>query len=661
MIQWFGWSAALLLAGSFAALLARRSDRLALALGSLTAIAACVLGAGASALALLHASKESVRVAWPLPVGEIHLALDPLASFFLLCVFVVSGLSALYGWGYLKHYVGHRPVAAAVALFNLLVLSMVLLVVARDGVLFLAAWELMSMASFFLVTFEDEQEVVRRAGMTYLIASHLGAACLFVLFVILSAGTGSFDFDRFAAAGAPAGLAGACFLLATAGFGTKAGFWPVHVWLPDAHPAAPSHVSALMSGVMIKMGIYGLLRTLAFLGPPEAWWGTMLVVLGAITGIGGVLHALAQDQLKRLLAYSSIENMGIIAIGIGLGILGQSRGAPAVAFLGYAGALLHVLNHGLFKGLLFQGAGAVIQATGARDLDSLGGLSRRMPVTGSAFLLGSAALCGLPPLNGFVSEWLLYVAAFVGAGTLPPPWAISAIIAVPALALIGGLAVACFAKLYGVVFLGTARTEATSGAKEATPSMLAPMLLAAVASLAIGVWPQGVVRLLAPAVTSISGAPPAIEALAALTAITRVAAVLAGTVAIVSLVRILLLRGREIRAADTWACGYAAVTPRMQYTGASFSQPLLTPFGGVLDVQVRRRGPEGYFPHDSAFEVHTGDPAGERLLLPAMRQLLGVFSRIRIIQQGRVQLYLAYILVTLIALLLWQLGGSAGR
>ncbi len=281
MLQWIGWSAALLLAGSIAALLARRSDRAALAIGSLTAVGGCMLGTAASVAALLQGSKESVRVAWSLPLGEIHLALDPLASFFLLCVFAVSGLSALYGWGYLKHYLGHRPLAPAAALFNLLVLSMVLLVVARDGVLFLAAWELMSIASFFLVTFEDEQEVVRRAGMTYLIASHLGAACLFVLFVILSGGTGSFDFDRFAAAGAPAGMAGAAFLLATIGFGTKAGFWPVHVWLPDAHPAAPSHVSALMSGVMIKMGIYGLLRTLSFLGPPEAWWGTLLVILGA--------------------------------------------------------------------------------------------------------------------------------------------------------------------------------------------------------------------------------------------------------------------------------------------------------------------------------------------------------------------------------------------
>jgi hydrogenase-4 component B len=374
-----------------------------------------------------------------------------------------------------------------------------------------------------------------------------------------------------------------------------------------------------------------------------------------------VLHALAQHQLKRLLAYHSVENIGIIVIGIGLGVLGQSGAAPAVSFLGYAGALLHVLNHGLFKGLLFQGAGAVIHATGARDLDSFGGLYRRMPVTGSTFLVGSAAICGLPPLNGFVSELLIYIAAFLGASTLPTPWAISAMIAVAALAMIGGLAAACFAKAYGVVFLGQARTGATSLAHEVGIAMTFPMLLGALACLAIGVWPQGILHLVAPVVASISGAAPPAETLGALSAITSVAIVFATILAAVALIRLLLLRGREIRTETTWACGYAAPTPRMQYTGASFAQPLLAPFGGVLDVQVRRRGPVGYFPRDASFDEHTGDPAGERLLLPATRQLLRVLSRIRVIQQGRVQLYLAYIFVTLIALLLWQLGGGPGK
>jgi len=660
MLEWFGWSVAILLAGSVAALLAHRSDRAAAALGSLAAIAGCVLGATASVVALLLGTKENLRVPWALPLGEIHLALDPLASFFLLCVFIVSGLAAAYGWSYLKAYAGHRAIAPAVALFNALVAAMALLVAARDGVLFLAAWEAMSLTSFFLVTFEDDQEIVRRAGMTYLIASHLGAACLFVLFAILSGGTASFDFDRFGAAGAPAGMAGMCFLLALFGFGTKAGFWPVHVWLPDAHPAAPSHVSALMSGVMIKMGIYGLLRALTFLGPPATWWGTLLILLGAITGIGGVLHALGQHQLKRLLAYSSVENIGIIAFGLGLGIIGQSRGDPTLSFLGYSGALLHVLNHGLFKGLLFQGAGSIIHATGVRELDRLGGLARRMPVTGLTFLIGSAAICGLPPLNGFVSEWLVLLAAFHGASEPSAPSAASALLVIPALALIGGLGVACFTRAYGVVFLGTPRAESIESAREAT-GMRIPMLLGALACLGIGIWPQGILALVAPVATSISGADPPLGWLGALSGITRIAVALAaGTGGIVAL-RSLLLRGREIREGTTWGCGYAAPTPRMQYTGASFAQPLLAPFGGLLDIVVNRRGLKGYFPREAAFEERTGDPAGERLLVPITRHLLRLLSRLRVIQHGRVQLYLAYILATLVALLLWQLSGSPSR
>lgn len=661
MLDWFAWASWLLLGGSLIALLARKSDRVALALGSGATIAASLLGVAACVIALHLRSTETVRVPWGLPIGEIHIALDPLASFFLLCIFAVSGLAALYGWGYLKIHAGHRPIAPAVALFNVLVAAMVLLVLARDGVLFLVAWEVMSMASFFLVTFEDDQEVVRRAGMTYLIASHLGAACLFVLFAILSGGTATFDFDRFAAAGAPAGMAGVCFLLAMFGFGTKAGFWPVHVWLPDAHPAAPTHVSALMSGVMIKMGIYGLLRTITFLGPPDAWWGLLLIVVGAITGIGGVLHALGQHQLKRLLAYSSVENMGIVAFGIGLGILGQSLGDPTLSFLGYAGTLLHVLNHGLFKGLLFQSAGSVIQATGVRELDRLGGLAKRMPVTSIAFLTGSAATCGLPPLNGFVSEWVLFVAAFHGAAHLSGTWAVSALLVVPAMALIGGLGVACFTRAYGMVFLGEPRTAAPFGAREVGPGMKVAMLLGAIACLGIGIWPQGILVLVTPAASSIAGAGAPVEMLGAFPAITRVVAVLVLVAAAIVVLRHFLLRGRDVRQGTTWACGYAAPTARMQYTGASFSQPLLAPFGVLLDIVVNQLGPKGYFPREAAFEERTGDPAGERLLLPMTRHLLNLLSRIRVIQQGRVQLYLAYIFATLIALLLWQLSGSPGK
>jgi hydrogenase-4 component B len=371
-----------------------------------------------------------------------------------------------------------------------------------------------------------------------------------------------------------------------------------------------------------------------------------------------VLHALAQHDLKRLLAYHSVENIGIIALGIGLGLLGQSQGNASVAFLGFAGGLLHVLNHGLFKGLLFQGAGSVLHGAGTRDIDNLGGLYRRMPITASTFLVGSVAICGLPPLNGFVSEWLIYIGAFRGAATLPAGWAIWALVAVPALALIGGLAAACFVKAFGVVFLGQPRTEAATKAHEAGIAMRVPMLLGALLCLTIGLWPAGAVRIVAPAATFLGKMSGAIPDAGPLGAITRVGIVLLALVVLLGLARLALLRGREVSRAATWGCGYAAPSPRMQYTAASFAQPILAPFAPVIHSRVDRQGPDGYFPAEAHFEEHLGDMAGERFLLPATRRAVRILSRLHAIQQGRLQLYLVYIAVTLVVLLVWQVMGT---
>ncbi len=651
-------SIALLCASALAAALSGRSNRAALWIGTVGAGLACATGLSAAFSALISGSRSGLRAAWPLPVGELHVALDPLSSFFLVCVFLVSGLSAIYGGGYLRADLGKRRLAPAVFFFNLLVAAMAVVAIARDGILFLLAWEIMTLASFFLVTFESEREEVRRAGMTYLIASQLGVVFLFVLIAVLGKESGTYDFDALAAAGAttPA-LAGVAFLLAVVGFGTKAGFWPMHIWLPDAHPAAPSHVSAVMSGVMIKMGIYGLLRILSFLGPPPVWWGALLIAIGAVSGVAGVLHALAQHDLKRLLAYHSVENIGIIALGIGLGLLGQSQGNPSVAFLGFAGALLHVLNHGLFKGLLFQGAGSVAHGTGTRDIDKLGGLSRRMPTTAATFLVGSVAICGLPPLNGFVSEWLIYIGAFRGGAFFPTTWAVWALAVVPALALVGGLAATCFVKAFGVVFLGQPRTEAASKAHEAGPLMRAPMLLGALLCFAIGLWPAGAMRVVAPTAAFLGKKADAFPNAAALSAITRVSVVLLVLVLLLGLVRLALLRGRSVSRGATWGCGYAAGTSRMQYTAASFAQPILALFTPVISTRVDQQGPDGYFPGAAHYEEHLGDMAGERILLPAVRRVVRALSRLHAIQQGRLQLYLVYIAVTLVALLVWQLTG----
>jgi hydrogenase-4 component B len=655
-------SVALLGATAVAAVLASRSDRAALRLATAGSVIACSAGTIAATVALLRGDHGSITAPWTLPIGELHVALDALSSFFLVCVFVVSGLSALYGGGYLAADIGKRRLAPALFFFNVLIASMAALVIARDGILFLIAWEVMSLASYFLVTHENEREEVRRAGMTYLVASQLGVVFLFVLFVLIARSGSTYDFDSFAAAAAPAaGLASTCFWLALAGFGTKAGFWPVHIWLPDAHPAAPSHVSALMSGVMIKMGIYGLLRALTFLGPPPPWWGGVLIAIGVVSGLAGVLHALAQHDLKRLLAYHSVENIGIIALGIGVGLLGQSHHNPAIAFLGYAGALLHVFNHGLFKGILFEAAGSVLHGTGTRAIDSLGGLSRRMPATAAAFLLGSVAICGLPPLNGFVSEWLIYVGAFRASAILPHPWAVPALAVIPVLALIGGLAAACFVKAFGVAFLGEPRTEAASTAREAGRLMWMPMLLGSLLCVAIGIWPAAAIGLVAPAATSLarlSSTP--VAAVGPLAAITRVAVVLLALIGFLALLRRALLRGRHVVRGATWGCGYPAPTPRMQYTAASFAAPVLAPFAALIPKRVRQDGPAGYFPEKARYEEHLGDMAGERFLVPVTRRVVKALLRLKVIQQGRLQLYLVYIAVTLVALLVWQLA-APGR
>jgi hydrogenase-4 component B len=636
-----------------------RRDRAALWVGSIGCMAGCLGGIVASLMALGRGTEESIKASWSIPIGGFHVGLDWLSSFFLLCIFVVSGLSAVYGIGYMQSYLGKRRLAPAVAFFNFLVAAMVVIVIARDGVLFLMAWEVMSITSFFLVTFEDERREVRRAGMTYLIASQLGVVFLFVLFALFASHAGSFDLDSFAKSGARSvPFANVCFLIALVGFGTKAGFWPLHIWLPDAHPAAPSHVSALMSGVMIKMGIYGLLRILMLLGSPPAWWGILMLTVGGISGMAGVLHALAQHDLKRLLAYHSVENIGIIALGIGIGLLGQSYGQPTMAVLGYGGALLHVLNHGLFKGLLFQGAGSVLHGTGTRDIEALGGLYRRMPVTGLTFLAGSVAISGLPPLNGFVSEWMIYLGALRSAGNLPVEGTAFAVTTVAVLALIGGLAAACFVKAFGIIFLGEARSREASEAREAPASMQLSMVLGAALCFAIGVWPAWAFRLVAPVAASLSGiAPYPALILGQFDAIARVMIVLLVLIGMLALFRGVLLKARDVRFGETWACGYTGVTPRMQYSASSFAEPILAPFSTLLHRRVHLDGPTGYFPEHARYEEHLGDIAGERFITPVAHRFVAFLEKFRVIQHGRVQLYLAYIFFTLIALLALQFSG----
>ena len=600
---------------------------------------------------------QSIRMAWDVPYGSLFLELDPLSGFFLIPVFVLCALAAIYGAEYLEAYRGRKSLAPPWFFFNLLVASMVVVILARNGVLFLMAWEMMALSSFFLVTFEDEKESTRQAGWTYLVASHIGTAFLLALFILLGRAHGSLDFDRFSASSG----GGLLFVLALVGFGTKAGFIPLHVWLPEAHPAAPSHVSAVMSAVMIKTGIYGIVRVMMILGSPQAWWGWVLCGIGLSSGVIGVLLALAQHDLKRLLAYHSVENIGIIALGLGVGILGLRAGLPAVAAIGFAGALLHVLNHALFKGLLFFAAGNVLHSTHTREIDHLGGLLRRMPRTGAIFLIGAAAISGLPPLNGFVSEFLIYLASFKGAVTLDGVNSVPMLATIAGLALIGGLAAACFTKAFGIVFLGQPRSEHAEHAHEVGLAMVLPGFVLAAACILIGLLGAYVVASMGPLISEVTGLSATIVRTNLATAADSIAWVsitggaLVGITALLAVGRAIALSKRSVSTNVTWDCGYAEPSARMQYTASSFAQPLTDTFDLLLQTRRVVTAPDGLFPKEASFATETPDPYQEHIYRPLFREIGRDLLRLRPLQQGQVQLYILYIAVTLLALLLWQL------
>ncbi len=626
------------------------------AAGAGGAILGCLLGLVPAARVVASGKAELFSRPWDVPYGSFTLRLDALSAFFLIPVFFLCAVAALYGWGYLKAWYHRKNLGASWFFFNLLAASMALVVSAANAVLFLVAWEVMSMASFFLVTFEDEREEVRKAGWIYLAATHLGTAFLLILFLVLGKQAGTLDFNGFSAS---ASIAGPAFLLALVGFGTKAGFMPLHVWLPEAHPAAPSHVSAVMSGVMIKTGIYGLVRTLTFLTPPQAWWAWVLIAVSVSSGILGVLFALAQHDLKRLLAYHSVENIGIIGLGLGLGVLGMALDMPALAVLALAGGLLHVVNHALFKGLLFLGAGAVAHATGTRDMEHLGGLVKRMPQTAILFAVGAVAICGLPPLNGFVSEFLIYVAAFLNVGK--PGISVAAGVAVAGLAMIGTLAVACFSKAFGVVFLGEPRTSHGEKGHEVGGAMRLPMALLALGCAGVACFAPWILQGMKPLLSLVTGLPgDAIQA--PLSLISRpMGLVVSGFFALVAFSALLawirhrLLAGRTVARGVTWDCGYLAPTARMQYTASSFAQPITEMFHAFLRTRKEETAPQGLFPAPGSLSTHTDDVFSKNLYEPAFRAVERALVRLHGMQQGRVQFYVLYIAATLFALLIWNL------
>jgi len=617
-----------------------------IAAGSLAGLAAAL------EVLLAGAGGGGCAMAWQFPVGELAFRLDPLSAFFLIPLLIVASCISLYGCGYCSTTPENRGESVLTLYFGMIAASIVMLLLAANGITLLVFWEAMALSTWLAMSLEHNKPEVLRAGLHYLVASHLTTISLFALVALLPTAGGS----SFPAAGSldpTSPAATAILMIALVGFGIKAGIMPFHVWLPAAHANAPSNISAIMSGIVLKLGIYGLVRVLSFFGTPPLWWGLFILCLGIVSAVAGVLFAIGQHDIKRLLAYHSIENIGIIVMAMGVALCGLATGNRILFVLGQAAALLHVLNHALFKSLLFLGAGIVVHATGTRDIDRMGGLARALPVTSAAFLAGSVAICGLPPLNGFVSEFLLYLGMFAGFDTSPGSAAAFLALAVPALALTGGLALACFVKVYGTVFLGQPRSPLPHPHEH--PATTAAMGCLAACCLLIGVLPLIVTRFLEPVIAACfpqrDALLPSIQTTAHLAGLSMAAAILILAVCLLAVFYINRLKSRPVGETGTWDCGYAAPSPSMQYGASSLAATLVDIFGAILRPERHEPATHKLFPEPARFESHVPEVVLDKGILPLFAAADRRLAFIRRLQNGQLNHYILYIFVALIAAL----------
>lgn len=598
---------------------------------------------------------ESVVTAWSMPLADFEIGLDSLSLYFMIPLLIVTAAAALYGSQYFKKAPGRLHWLS----FSLLVSGMVMVLISRNILLFMLSWEIMSFSSFLLVITDAEKDSIRRAGWIYFITAHVGTACLLAMFFLLGAGTDSLSFSLFGTFPLSIGRSNLILILALIGFGLKAGFIPFHIWLPLAHPAAPSHVSALMSGVMIKMGIYGIIRVLTFLPQPQLWWAVLFIAIGAVSGITGVLYAIGQHDIKRLLAYHSVENIGIIMLGLGVGLLGTAAGKPVISTFGYAGALLHILNHALFKGLLFLGAGSVIRQTGTGGIDRLGGLLKTMPLTGSLFLTASAAITGLPLFNGFISEIFIYAGAASGAaGSAETILPLISALAVLSLALIGGLAAACFTKVFGIVFLGSKREPETDTVSEVPALMKSGMIILALFMLFIGLLSFLTVPFLEKPLLILTGgcSDACLGSVLELTkTISRILPAVLGGIFLFAAAGQLRVRNKSRRTSETWGCGYTRPEASMQYTASSYAEPVTDRFALLLAAKKERAGGSELFPKKPwGFKSGVEDWFLTRIFIKLVRLLDRLLSLLRWFQCGKAGIYVLYITLTVIILFIWM-------
>jgi len=668
----------LYVAGAVGSLLAWARPKAANWIGSGCAALGGATGVFASLSSLLsgpnHASAGFEL--WPslIPYIRLTVQLDALGAFFTLIVSLLGVGLSIYALGYVQAYYDCKNVSVLGAFYNALLLATTLVFTASNAFFFLIAWEIMALTAYCLVSFEHEKTEARKAGVLFFVMSHIGTGCLILGFLLLFQNTKDYGFEsfrRFAPLFA-GGHRDAAFLLFLIGFGVKAGIVPLHIWLPEAHPVAPSHISALLSGVLIKAGIYGITRVLfEFLGTPPNWWGVTVLTIGTVSALLGVLYALMEHDLKRLLAYHSIENIGIIFMGLGAAAMFLHSGHPGLAALALIAGLYHTINHAIFKGLLFLGAGAVLHSTHTRNMEEMGGLIKRMPKTAVLFLIGAVAIAALPPLNGFVSEWLTYQSLLQGFGTTTSLVRAVFPLCGAMLALTGALAAACFVKAFGITFLAQPRSEHAAQAKEVSRPMLLGMAILACACFFLGLWPAGFVRILDPVTLQFTGQ----QLSAALSlngglvlgnsqplggSISPLGMALTGLCLLPIPLVFWLFFGRrtQVRIGPTWDCGLRGLTPQMEYTATGFSKPIRMIFKALFrprrEVQ-REYDYSPYFAKTIRFESHIEEAFVTRVYRPLNRGILRLSRRMRALQAGSIQAYLIYIFITLLLLLMFAL------
>ena len=563
-------------------------------------------------------------------------------SLWFMCIFtLVFGCGAIYGAGYMKHYAGRKLRNSLHWIwYAIAYASMMLLCVVENSLQFLVLWEIMALSSFFLVIYESEKPETIKAGLNFFVQSHISVVLLTAGFMMMASKTGSYDFaaiTRYCGMtdGTPA------FILLFLGFAVKAGFVPFHTWLPYAHPAAPAHISGVMSGVIIKIGIFGILRMISYFSIDFVTVGAVILTIAAISGLYGVMMAILQHNLKKLLAYHSIENIGIIGMGIGLGCIGAGNGSTLLASLGFGGALLHTLNHALFKSVLFFTSGNVYHGTHTLNVEELGGLAKKMPWTAALFLIASVAICGLPPMNGFISEFLIYSGLFGWMQGADAQTTTAAVFSILALVMIGGLAILCFTKAFGIIFLGTPRKEIEAHEMEAC--RIVPLCIEALVMLSIGIFPAFWARLAGSALECLPyGSASAVESSAELSLVGIASLMFIILAALLYVAKTRRNASRKVAVGPVWGCGYSEGTPKIQYTATSFVKTYTQLFSFLLGIRRECVRPEGIFPVEGSFESESYDKLENGFITKPLGAYGRFMDRFSFLQNGKMQFYVLY-------------------